>query len=219
MPTKPAKKWIQKLDLKEGALRSCLSRKYGLKSNEKITKALLDKAESETMSPTILKRINLARTFKKMKHSHKATSGLEAISSELTARGVKHVMVLASGSFDKRSALNGYLKSMLWSSTGEDGEPLDDNYDTDDITSKAKTQSLKDILKFRAYCEKTCIGEVIHYSNNFSDAQFGHDFWLSRNGHGAGFFDRGHGYKQLQKAAKTYGEVNPYVSDAGKIEV
>lgn len=45
----------------------------------------------------------------------------------------------------------------------------------------------------------------------------GHDFWLSRNGHGAGYFDRdGHGagyfdrgddvFQRLQAAARIYGE-------------
>ncbi len=34
----------------------------------------------------------------------------------------------------------------------------------------------------------------------------GHDFYLSRNGHGAGFFDRG--FDKLQEMARAYGEVN-----------
>src|SRR6185369_6492098 len=39
-------------------------------------------------------------------------------------------------------------------------------------------------------------------------AHAGHDFYLSRNGHGAGFFDRGHEavFRRLQAAAKVYGE-------------
>lgn len=40
------------------------------------------------------------------------------------------------------------------------------------------------------------------------DDQNGHDFWLTRNGHGCGFWDRGYGDvgKALSKACKVYGE-------------
>jgi hypothetical protein len=43
----------------------------------------------------------------------------------------------------------------------------------------------------------------------------GHDFWLSRNGHGAGFFDRGREevWRKLQTAAKVHGEAHFYLSD------
>lgn len=42
----------------------------------------------------------------------------------------------------------------------------------------------------------------------------GHDFALSRNGHGAGFFDRGLGDtgRRLQDASRAYGESNAYWS-------
>lgn len=38
----------------------------------------------------------------------------------------------------------------------------------------------------------------------------GHDFYLSRNGHGAGFFDRGDDpvFNELQDAARVYGSTN-----------
>lgn len=43
--------------------------------------------------------------------------------------------------------------------------------------------------------------------------QCGHDFILTRNGHGAGFWDRGHGEagNRLSEAAKAYGEVHATV--------
>jgi hypothetical protein len=48
----------------------------------------------------------------------------------------------------------------------------------------------------------------------------GHDFWLTRNGHGAGFWD-GEWYKEvgerLTKASKAFGEVNIYVGDGDLI--
>src|SRR5215213_9921810 len=52
-----------------------------------------------------------------------------------------------------------------------------------------------------------------HYS------QAGHDFWLTRNRHGAGFWDRGLGdlSNRLSDASKVYGEVDLYVGDDGQI--
>lgn len=43
----------------------------------------------------------------------------------------------------------------------------------------------------------------------------GHDFWLTRNGHGAGFWDRGLGKlgDDLTTIANTFSEVNPFVND------
>ena len=46
----------------------------------------------------------------------------------------------------------------------------------------------------------------------------GHDFALSRNGHGAGFFDRDSGYRHLQRWAKTFGS-NTWQFDAATGEL
>lgn len=46
-------------------------------------------------------------------------------------------------------------------------------------------------------------------------ASAGHDFWLSRNGHGAGFWDRGKAecLDRLDEAAKAFGECDAYRGD------
>lgn len=52
--------------------------------------------------------------------------------------------------------------------------------------------------------------------------QAGHDFWLTRNHHGAGFWDRPEVYGQeqcdrLTDAAHEWGEADLYVGDDGKV--
>jgi hypothetical protein len=49
----------------------------------------------------------------------------------------------------------------------------------------------------------------------------GHDFWLTRNGHGAGFWDRGLGElgDALTQAAKSFGQCDLYVTDDGAIAI
>ena len=110
-----------------------------------------------------------------------------------------------------------YFETMLWSSTDMDsGEPLDKEYDVKDISKALKDSSKKDLLSFAEYCEKECSKELEEYLEEEGYSSFGHDMWLSRNGHGAGFFGRGNGYKALQKASKTFGSVDPMVNK-GKI--
>ena len=54
-------------------------------------------------------------------------------------------------------------------------------------------------------------------SPEWTDEQFGHDFWLTRQHHGAGFWDRGHGAvgDTLTNWAQTYSTKYAYVGDDG----
>lgn len=112
-----------------------------------------------------------------------------------------------------------YLECALWSSHawGEDGEDLgnlDDEYGIYDFAPEALAQAVKECRDFRDLCLKEigpdCFAE-------WSDEQAGHDFWLTRNGHGAGFWDRGlkHG-DELSKWAKSFGSCDLMAYD-GKV--
>lgn len=114
-----------------------------------------------------------------------------------------------------------YMVAALWSSTDEDGEPLDDMYSVDDISEECKAamlESCKDFIDANT-------SDLAEYSAKMACEQWsaedraGHDFWLTRNGHGAGFWDRGLGElgDRLSKAAKIYGSVDLYVGDDGLI--
>lgn len=62
------------------------------------------------------------------------------------------------------------------------------------------------------------------YERGYDRSQAGHDFWLTRNGHGAGFWDRkeleadGLG-DDLSDIAKEFGEVWAYIGDDALIYV
>lgn len=50
---------------------------------------------------------------------------------------------------------------------------------------------------------------AIKYMKNLDEAQCGHDFYLTRNGHGSGFWDRGYDEKisvNLCRISKDFGE-------------
>ena len=57
---------------------------------------------------------------------------------------------------------------------------------------------------------------------NIDMEQVAHDFWLTRNRHGAGFWDGDYeeeAGKKLTEIAHSFGEVHPYVGDDGKIYI
>lgn len=109
-----------------------------------------------------------------------------------------------------------YVECALWSSIDDDGTPLDDEHGVDDITSGALTEMREEVADFldlawRKGLDLTAI----------EPEQLGHDFWLTRNHHGAGFWDRGLGElgDALTDIAESYGSSDLYVGDDGAIYV
>jgi len=110
-----------------------------------------------------------------------------------------------------------YMETALWSSTDNaddsGGEPLDKNYGIDDIAPETRDKMIDDCIDFQQryrYMLDNAYGE-----GGIDSGRAGHNFWLSRNGHGAGFFDDN--LDDLQKAAESYGEFYLYVGDDGMI--
>ncbi len=150
---------------------------------------------------------------------------LEKFLNIVTARMTKKVNESVEDKFEivtldslLKKSMKQYFETMLWSSTDRMDKPLDKEFSISDISDKLKEKSKKDLIAFAEYCEKNCKKELEEYLSEEDYGTFGHDFWLSRNGHGAGFFDRGTGYKDLQKAAKTFGEVDVYDTDDGEVD-
>lgn len=115
---------------------------------------------------------------------------------------------------DADEVLSAYIKAALWSSTDDDGEPLDDKYDRGDIAPSTLASMKRDVEKFVSVLKRANDLDL----DGWDSAQIGHDLWLSRNGHGAGFFDRDlPSADRLQKFASAMREVDLYVGDDGKV--
>lgn len=101
-----------------------------------------------------------------------------------------------------------YIACALWSSTDDNGEPLDRRYGSERLTKSARRAMRADVWDFVAAHKETL------EASGLSDEQIGHDFWLTRNGHGTGFWDRGHGRigEALTKAAKAHGVQDLYAN-------
>lgn len=112
------------------------------------------------------------------------------------------------------SMTRGYLETAIWSSTTEDGEPLEDYCGVNSLSPEAIAQAIEDCVSFLSQVREEGIDEsVMDYE------QWGHDFWLTRNRHGAGFWDRGFGEvgRKLTEMCHQYGERYLYVGDDDKV--
>ncbi len=123
--------------------------------------------------------------------------------------------------------LDAYITAALWSSTdGEDSdyEYLDEGYSKEDLAPGLLELMTKECQEFQdkgadLLAQAYAIPEYDHHESN-PIAMSGHDFWLTRNGHGVGFWDRGLPEKlgdDLTDLAKSFGECSLYVGDDGKI--
>ena len=107
-----------------------------------------------------------------------------------------------------------YLAAAFWSSTDDNDEPFDRNYDFEDLAPEALQQAISDCTEFQKQAENALDGAATDFGYDPVE-QAGHDFWLTRNGHGAGFWDRGiERYGDvLSKLAEEFGEVDMYLGD------
>jgi hypothetical protein len=113
-----------------------------------------------------------------------------------------------------------YAVCALWSSTDDNGEPLDDGRDTSDIAPATYASMREDCAAFAAANLADIRAARYAIPGRFyGPGNVGHDYWLTRNGHGAGFWDRGLGNigERLSAAARLDGEVNLFVDTDGKV--
>jgi hypothetical protein len=98
-----------------------------------------------------------------------------------------------------------YIETMFWSSTDDDDEPLDYDYTSKDIATRSMSSINKDCAQFM----------ILTWGIIRSDLKrAGHDFWLTRQHHGPGFWDGDWGQYGdiLTEVAHLFPEQYPYVS-------
>lgn len=107
--------------------------------------------------------------------------------------------------------LRSYLECALWSSTDDNDQPFDDNYTIDDLAPEAIAAAERDCKAFG-----DDLPEYNHpqYTN---EEMAGHDFWLTRNRHGDGFWGRDLENDIWTDRAHKFGETDLYLGDDGKL--
>lgn len=141
-------------------------------------------------------------------------------------------MNAATASVGVDEFFDGYLSALLWTGTTahvDDPMPLDEaGYTVDDFSAdaiEAVRNECTDFFEANRLLLERCQG-VGGYGGD-RGAQWsvwelaGHDFLLTRQGHGAGFWDRGLGDlgEQLSTAARAYGGTFVWEAGDGSLEV
>jgi hypothetical protein len=115
-----------------------------------------------------------------------------------------------------------YIEAMLWAETANDAPELtDDNDDRSfhDLGYDADCLAPEALEKVKADCAK--FQEQFGHLFEGQEEEAGHDFWMNRNGHGAGFWDGDWPEPQattLDEGSKAFGQVNMvYVGDDEQI--
>lgn len=154
--------------------------------------------------------VRCSRTGRTVRSDGRALDGSKGGARERTAQ--------ASG-FNVDRVLDAYVEAALFAETDEDGRPLDRDFSTRDFTGVARTRMMHDVVTFlnqaRAEGVTWSAAHDAHLGRGNVEDQIGHDFWLTRNGHGAGFRDGDWSEPiagLLHGIAKRMGEVSLYVS-------
>lgn len=131
---------------------------------------------------------------------------------------------------DVDAVLASAIETLLWSETIlmdhqdpwgghiQDGDPFDDHFGPEDLSPETLAELRTDVEGFLSF---DVVREALDALGDDApdDGQIGHDFILTRNGHGAGFWDRGYGEpgEVLSTWAKTFGTIGLSLGDDGKV--
>lgn len=114
-----------------------------------------------------------------------------------------------------------YVETALWVSQDVNGGPLEDKYGVADIAPESLQAIVDDCKAFQE--DNATLLTNRHLIKICSPLlQGGHDFFLTRNGHGAGFWDgdwKDDAGKILTRSSKLYGSQDLYLGDDGKLHV
>ena len=146
----------------------------------------------------------------------------------------KHYIEVADS--ELRAFIGGYIEAALWTTSigsdfaaahneksgedwREDSSMMDFGFTESDLSADCLERVEEEC---RAFCESNYADLLLYadgrtYDPSQGDAwdYAGHDFLLTRDGHGAGFWDRGLGElgERLSDNARPYGESGFYVGD------
>lgn len=108
-----------------------------------------------------------------------------------------------------------YVEAMFWTAVDWDDKDESDNpnefpeWDVGMLAPETVAVIVADCLAFQS-------ANAADLAEAGDDAQNGHDFWLTRNRHGAGFWDRGYAKAisdRLTADAHAWGEADLYLGD------
>ncbi len=124
----------------------------------------------------------------------------------------QHSMVENCGHVDELVwFVTSYIKTAFWSTDGDDGMPLEDSYEFADLAPETMLDVVRDCASFLLINRNDILGyQGGRASPRDAIEKAGHNFWLTRNGHGTGFWDDDYPdviRDRLSKEAQAWGDV------------
>jgi len=120
--------------------------------------------------------------------------------------------------YDLTKFARAYIEAMYFTDAGPDNE-IDSS--VHGLSEAAIDRIEKDCAEFEAKAGEDIYAGCTRGSGEYSESeQAAHDFWLTRNGHGAGFWDGDWpepAASRLTALSKQFGQCDPYLGDDGQI--
>ena len=116
-----------------------------------------------------------------------------------------------------------YVEAALWASSMDEGGTSfqDADYGLNNIDPSTLKKMIADCRKFETENLSSIMGGYIGRSRSDDSSMAGHDFWMTGNSHGVGFWEDDDWEEkagaELDKAAKKFGEYDLYLGDDGLI--
>lgn len=132
------------------------------------------------------------------------------------------INLLEAGDYNISKLVREYVGTLLWSESYEKDDdndrPFDSDFSYDDMSKSALTTIAKDIKAFLDKASDLIEKDEGKHQGDYSQAM--HDFCLTRNHHGAGFWDGDWtNGKELTKISQSFKEMHAELGDDGKIYV
>jgi hypothetical protein len=178
----------------------------------------ISQCKSPNNSPEDAKELEVLEAWIKMK-------SLEYSPEELSPEAKEHEEDLGSINDNGpdelmiNNILNGYLNTALWATSSAEGN-LDDFYSVEDFSKEAKQKARADVEKFVSMAEADINKILSGFWDTAKMETIGHDLFLTRNGHGAGFWDGDYEEeigKNLTNISKSMGSADAYIGDDNRI--
>lgn len=124
---------------------------------------------------------------------------------------------------DFANLLVGYQTCLLWSTSGDHKGREVESLEGFKMSGQFAQDTARDCMAFYMANRDDCAEAAARYSSGADRSGYqgvGHDFWLTRAGHGAGFWDGDLPEElgaRLTEASKTAGNCEPYIGDDGLI--
>ena len=106
----------------------------------------------------------------------------------------------------------------------EECEPLDDHFEYSDFTEEALRKAETEVSAwFKYLCFDTGTPSLYDLALEYTDdGHIAHDFWMTRNEHGVGYWDGDYGDAlgdRLTKACDSHGRQHVWINEDGTLEL